>query len=76
MKNGRKLAVVKDSYGNAIPGYLFGSYEEIYVIDMRYFDLNLVDFVKEQGVTDLLFTMVTYSAVGENAEKLEGLRTQ
>ncbi len=76
VKNGRKLAVVKDSYGNAIPGYLFGSYEEIYVIDMRYFDLNLVDFVKEQGVTDLLFTMVTYSAVGENAEKLEGLRTQ
>ena len=76
VKNGKKLAVVKDSYGNAIPGYLFGSYEEIYVIDMRYFDLNLVDFVKEQGVTDLLFTMVTYSAVGDNAEKLETLRTQ
>ncbi len=76
VKNGRKLAVVKDSYGNAIPGYLFGSYEEIYVIDMRYFDLNLVNFVKEQGITDLLFTMVTYSAVGENAEKLDVLRTQ
>lgn len=76
VKNGRKLAVVKDSYGNAVPGYLFGSYEEIYVIDMRYFDLNLVNFVKEQGITDLLFTMVTYSAVGENADNLEVLRTQ
>ena len=76
VKNGKKIAIVKDSYGNAIPGYLFGSYEEIYVIDMRYFDLNLVNFVKEQGITDLLFTMVTYSAVGENAEKLEILRTQ
>lgn len=76
VKNGKKLAVVKDSYGNAIPGYLFNSYEEIYVIDMRYFDLNLVDFIKEHDVTDLLFTMVTYSAVGENAEKLETLRTQ
>lgn len=76
VKNGKKLAVVKDSYGNAVPGYLFGSYEEIYVIDMRYFDLNLVDFIKENGVTDLLFTMVTYSAVGENAEKLDILRTQ
>ena len=76
VKNGRKLAIVKDSYGNAIPGYLFGSYEEIYVIDMRYFDLNLVNFVKEQKITDLLFTMVAYSALGENSEKLDILRTQ
>ena len=76
VKNGRKLLVVKDSYGNAVPGYLFGSFEEIYVVDMRYFERNLVDFVKEQGVTDLLFTMVTYSAVGDNAENLENLRTQ
>ena len=76
VKNGRKLAIVKDSYGNAIPGYLFSSYEEICVIDMRYFDLNLVDFVKEQGITDLLFTMVAYSALGDNADKLDILRTQ
>ena len=76
VKNGRKLAIVKDSYGNSIPGYLFSSYEEIYVIDMRYFDLNLVNFVKEQEITDLLFTMVAYSALGENAGKLEILRTQ
>ena len=76
VKNGRKLAIVKDSYGNSIPGYLFGSYEEIYVIDMRYFDLNLVNFVKEQDITDLLFTMVAFSALGDNAERLEVLRTQ
>ena len=76
VKNGKKLIIVKDSYGNAIPGYLFGSYEEIYVADMRYFDLNLVDFIEDQGITDLLFTMVVYSAVGDNAEKLETLRTQ
>ena len=74
--NGRRLMIVKDSYGNAVPGYLFGSFEEIYVADMRYFDLNLVDFVEDRGVTDLLFTMVTYSAVGSNADDLETLRTQ
>ena len=76
VKNGRKLAIVKDSYGNAVPGYLFGSFEEIYVIDMRYFEPNLVSFVKEQGITDLVFGMVIYSAVGQNAELLDGLRTQ
>lgn len=76
VKNGKKLLIVKDSYGNAIPGYLFGSYEEIYVVDMRYFGLNLVDFVKQNNVTDMLFTMVSYSAVGDNANNLENLRTQ
>lgn len=76
VKNGRKLCVVKDSYGNAEPAYYMNSFEEIYVIDMRYFDINLVDFVKEMGVTDLLFTMVSYSAVGDNADNLENLRTQ
>ncbi len=76
VKNGRKLMIVKDSYGNALPGYLFGSFEEIYVVDMRYFDNNLVQYIKNEGVTDLLFAMVSFSAVGGNADNLEVLRTQ
>lgn len=76
VKNGKRLMIVKDSYGNAIPGYLFNAYEEIYVADMRYFNLNLIDFVEQNKVTDLLFTMVVYSAVGGNADNLENLRTQ
>ncbi|MBQ3693020.1 MAG: hypothetical protein II931_06885, partial [Clostridia bacterium] len=30
VRNGRKLCLVKDSYGNAIPPFLTGSFEEIY----------------------------------------------
>ena len=40
--NGRKLLVMKDSYGNAEIPFYTGSFEEIYVTDMRYFDCNLV----------------------------------
>ncbi len=72
-KNGRKLLIFKDSYGNAEVPFYTGSFEEIYVCDMRYFDLNAVEFIKEQGVTDLLFTMCTFSAVGPNANGLEKL---
>lgn len=75
VKNGRKLCIVKDSYGNAEVPFYTGSFEEIYVIDMRYFDRNLVDFIQQRGVTDLLFTMCSYSAYGQNAENLENLRT-
>ncbi len=76
VKNGRKLLVVKDSYGNAEIGYYFGSFEEIYVVDMRYFNLNLVDFIENKNVTDVLFTMVTYSAFGDNADNLPNLIAQ
>ena len=75
VNNGRKLCLVKDSYGNALPQFWIGSFEEIYVVDMRYFELNLVDFVKENKITDLLFSCCSYSAVGPNADNLEYLRT-
>ena len=52
--NHRRLLIMKDSFGNAIPGYLFGSFEEIHVIDFRYFTHNIKTYVKEHGITDLL----------------------
>ena len=76
VKNGRKLLLVKDSYGNAIPGYLMGSFEEIYIVDMRYFNLNLVDFINQLGMTDVLFSMATFSAFGNNSYNLPDLLTQ
>lgn len=74
--NGRKLAIVKDSYGNALVPYLTESFEDIYVIDMRYFELNAVSYFKEQGITDVLFAMNTFSATGQNSEYLEAIRTR
>jgi competence transcription factor ComK len=59
---GRKLAIFKDSYGNALPPYLFGSFDDIYVIDMRYFTHNAVDFLTENGVTDVLFANNAFHA--------------
>lgn len=54
-KNGRRLMILKDSYGNALPAFLFGSFEEIHVVDCRNFLQNMRTFVKEKGITDMLF---------------------
>ena len=62
--NERTLFIIKDSYGNALVPFLTGSFKNIYVVDMRYFDLNITDFMKEHGATDLLFAMNTFSAAG------------
>ncbi len=74
--NGRILVIIKDSYGNAIVPCLTGSFSEIWVVDMRYFSLNILDFIEEQGATDVLFCMNTFSATGSNAKKLITIMNQ
>ena len=58
--------IFKDSYGNALLPMLTGSFENIYLCDIRYFDLNAVEFIKNVQATDLLFTMCSFSAAGGN----------
>jgi len=69
--NGRTLVVVKDSYGNALIPWLTSSFENIYVIDMRYFQRDIIAYMKEVGATDVLFAMNTFSATGGNRYKLQ-----
>lgn len=75
-KNGRKLCIIKDSYGNALVPVLTSSFEDIWVVDMRYFQPNIITFMQERGITDVLFAMNTYSATGSNAKHLETLLNQ
>lgn len=55
VNNGRRMILLKDSYGNAVPGYLFFSFEEIHVIDARYFTENIKSYVRKHKITDLVF---------------------
>lgn len=55
VNNGRRLLIFKDSFGNPVPSYLFYSFEKIIVLDYRYFDKSVKEFVRNNGVTDLLF---------------------
>lgn len=55
IKNGRKIAVIKESYGNAFAPFLANHYEQVFVIDGRYFQLGLINFIKENGINELVF---------------------
>lgn len=52
---GRRLLILKDSFGNAIPPYLFSSFDEIHVVDCRYFTKNIVSYVADNNISDILF---------------------
>lgn len=53
--SGRKLLLVKDSYGNAIAPYLAANYSEVHVADFRSFPGKLPAYCQENGITDVLF---------------------
>lgn len=52
---GRRLLILKDSFGNALPPYLFSSFDEIHVVDCRYFTRNILSYVTDNGISDVLF---------------------
>lgn len=54
LKNGRKLAIVKDSYALSLIPFLTGHYQEIYVVDPRYYRDSLQTLVKTHGIGELL----------------------
>ena len=55
LSDGSACLVVKDSFGNAFVPMLVGSYEDVYVIDYRYSDASIPSFVREHGISDVIF---------------------
>lgn len=61
-KNGRRLIILKDSFGNMLPAFLFYSFEEIHVIDSRYFTKDIIAYVDDNKITDILFANNIFKA--------------
>lgn len=68
--SGRKILIVKDSFGNAFVPYLANHYDEIYVVDPRYYVRSIKTLVKENGITDVL--ILNYMFGTSNATWLKG----
>ena len=73
----RKLLIIKDSYGNAVPGNLFYSFNEVHVIDFRYFTHNLKDYINKNGITDIAVCFNVFNAYSSgSASKVKKMLTQ
>ena len=55
LTDGSSCVVVKESFGNAFVPFLVDHYETVHVIDYRYWEGSVSDFVKANGVDDVLF---------------------
>ncbi|MBR5485735.1 MAG: hypothetical protein IKV41_04425 [Oscillospiraceae bacterium] len=61
-RNGKNILMVKESFGNAFAPFLINNYENIYVVDQRYFQLNLPAFVEQNNIQEVLFINNIFAA--------------
>lgn len=52
--NDKKLLIIKDSYANCIVPVYAATFEKTYVVDLRYFNMDMDEFIEEYGITDIL----------------------
>lgn len=61
-KNGKRVLILKNSFGNAISPYFVSHFERTYIGDYRYFKCGLKDFIEKNQITDLVIFHNSFSA--------------
>ena len=70
IKNGKKAVVIKNSMGNAFSVYLISHYEEIWVVDFRYSQHNLIQLIRNNTINDLIFAVGMNHANNPNTVRM------
>lgn len=60
-----KLLIVKDSYAHSLLPFLTNHVGEIHMIDVRYYNGNIGDYMEQSGIDDVLFLFNTSTFVEE-----------
>ncbi len=55
VNNGKRLLIIKDSFANSMVPYLLSEYEEVVMIDLRYFNGQVSQIMEESEITEVLF---------------------
>ncbi len=73
-RKGSTVLLVKESFGNAFAPFLVDSYEYVYIIDYRYYDGTLTEFVTSHGVDDVIFlNNIVATTAGARLSEMEKL---
>ena len=67
IKNGKKIAIVKDSYANAFIPFLTSHFEEIHVLDLRFLNMSIASYMRENKLEDvlLLYNVQNFATVNQ-----------
>jgi len=75
-KNGKQLMVFKDDYANSIVPFLANHFETIYMVDLAQYDDNVVRYMEEKGVQEVLVlygasTFLSQDSIQKLAQNLQ-----
>ena len=77
VKNGKRILVLKDSFGNALVPFLLPHYEEIYIVDSRFYSAaaagkDILQFIRDNRINEVLF--INYMENVNWRKFMEGVR--
>ncbi len=52
VRNGKKLLIIKDSFANSMVPFLAVNFSEIHIIDLRYYNQDIYDYIQQNGITE------------------------
>lgn len=73
LDNGKRIVVLKESFGNALVPFLLNHYEDVYVIDPRSLKADLPGFIEQHGIQDVL--IINYAFAVTNTKWLDGFES-
>ncbi len=72
-KTGRKLCIIKDSYGCAFAPFTTANFDEVYIVDPAFYNDNVIQDIKKGKFTDVL---IINSIMNANTQfRVEDLRS-
>ncbi len=71
--DGSSILLVKESYGNAFAPFLVDHYQNVYIVDYRYYTGSLIDFIESKNIKDVLFLNNSDALSEANSETMLNL---
>ncbi len=66
VKNGKNITIIKDSFANSFIPFLVNHFEEIHVIDLRFYNSNITNYINENNLNNILFLYNTKNFSEDN----------
>lgn len=67
IKNGKKIIVLKDSFANSFIPFLTNNYESVILLDTRYYNASINEFIQERHVDEVLLLYNIQTFVSEKS---------
>lgn len=71
--DGSSVLVIKESFGNAMIPFLVENFENVYVVDYRYFNGTITELVDNKGIENVVF--VNNIAITSTRDRIDELKT-